>query len=63
MSAVNTLETTTQWYKVKDDIFDADKKDAEIAAKIDKNADDITLLVKEMIDTTATGMVDFILKI
>lgn len=37
-----------------------DKKDAEIAAKIDKNADDITLLVKEMIETTATGMVDFI---
>lgn len=36
-----------------------DKEDAIIAAKIDKNADDITVLVKEMIETSATGMVDF----
>ncbi len=36
-----------------------DEDDAVVAAKIDKNADDITSLVKEMMETTATGMVDF----
>jgi len=36
-----------------------DEKDALVAAKIDQNADEITALVKEMIETTATGMVDF----
>lgn len=35
------------------------ENDARVASKIDKNADDITSLVKEMIETTATGMVDF----
>ena len=35
------------------------EKDSEIARKIDKNADEITALVKKMMETTSTGMVDF----
>ena len=35
------------------------EKDAEIAAKINKNADDIANLVQEMIQTSMEGLVDF----
>lgn len=35
------------------------EKDAEIAVKIDKNADDIANLVQEMIQTSMEGLVDF----
>lgn len=35
------------------------EKDAEIAVKINKNADDITILVQEMIQTSMEGLVDF----
>lgn len=37
----------------------ADEEDAVIAAKINKNADAITTLVKEILDTTSKGMVSF----
>lgn len=37
----------------------ADSQDAMIAAKISKNADDITGLVKEILETTSKGMVSF----
>ena len=44
-------------------LYQSDKKpnqvDAEIAAKIEKNAGDINRLVEEMINTSSTGMVDF----
>lgn len=35
------------------------EKDAEIAVKIDKNADDIAQLVQEMLQTSMEGLVDF----
>lgn len=35
------------------------EKDAKVAEKIDKNADEITALVRELLETTSTGMVDY----
>ena len=35
------------------------EKDAEVAAKISKNADDVAELVKELIDKASSGIVDF----
>ena len=35
------------------------EKDAEIAGKISKNADDVTELVKELIEKASSGIVDF----
>ena len=37
----------------------ANEKDAEIAEKISENADEITELVKNLIETTSKGLVDF----
>jgi len=37
----------------------ANEQDADIARKIEKNADEINTLVKEMLETTSTGMVEF----